>query len=229
MNLTNTMQNLITVLMSVQGNTFVSADCLTTVALETPHDIKMDGEALGAVYPNRGEALEAKAELEARMPSHKFVTMSLGNPMKGRITKASTVNAQVFNDRQYSDYENAVNRQREREGLSADFTVGARSNGGERVKVDGKYTPFVQFKNGNFGVDFIIRSVTGTRYFLDGEAIDREDIVGLKSAKQEQAKMAESQGVDEDNVIVFRSYGMKSIRRMRIFREEHEVGEWVND
>lgn len=118
--------------------------------------------------------------------------------LKGRVTKLSRVNGMVN-----WNYANAVNKQREREGLDADFVPNARK-WGSRVKK----TPFIEHTNkqGEYKryLEMKVERSLGTDYFVDGLPARSEDVTpSLKSRGESR------QGVDKE--VIVRDYALENI------------------
>lgn len=95
--------------------------------------------------------------------------LKTNNPFYGRVVKLNEANVFVG-----SNYEAAVNRQREREGKEADFQAGQRGFAAVPVIVDGKRTPLLSYtrKDGvrceYLEVHFRGHLKTVSKFILDG-------------------------------------------------------------
>lgn len=129
---------------------------------------------------------------------------------KGICVKQSTVNG-IAN----WHYEKAVNRQRQREGKTADFEVKPRK-WGERIQG----TPLVEHK-GNFYLEMKVERVLDTRYFL---TTDEGYVPTTKEAVADHlrpSRGAPNQGVDRD--VILRDYKVESIVTLRMGGREYQV------
>ena len=131
------------------------------------------------------------------------------NPQQGRVTKRTVGNqVMVFQNKKSSSYGDMVQRRLIAEGKDpASFELQPRT-WGERIPE----TPFIShFKDGNtsFYLEVIFLKGGESQYLLDGNPIDKKDIVGLKEAT------AGEQGGLENKVII-RSFKLTSIEKVRI-------------
>jgi hypothetical protein len=128
------------------------------------------------------------------------------NPFIGNVVKVSRVNG-VIN----WVYENAVNRQRTREELDADFQAMPRKWGNRLAE-----TPLVEHK-GNYYLELKVQKSLGYHYeTLDGQMLDTEAVNRFFPKPS-----ASRQGVERE--ILLRDYSLANIRRINIRGEEHEV------
>jgi hypothetical protein len=133
------------------------------------------------------------------------------NPMQGRVTKRCVGHQViVFPNHKSNGYENMVRRRLDKEGKDPDaFELGPRKWGTRMVGA-----PIIEHtnKDGVFRqyLEVIFLRAAQPQYLLDGEPIDKQDIVGL----DEPAVDPDSQGGLERKVIV-RTYAMDSITCIR--------------
>lgn len=138
-----------------------------------------------------------------------------GNPMQGRITKGM-VGAQVmvFQNKNINGYEAMVQRRLVAEGKNpATFELKPRAWG---VRVPNM--PIVEhFKDGKtaYYLEVIFLKPGKVEYFLDGQHIDKADIIGLN----EKADVGQA-GLD--NAVIIRSFKAESITAVRI-----DETEWI--
>lgn len=128
------------------------------------------------------------------------------NPFLGEVTKFSTVNCQV-----QSDYENAVNAQRNREGKQADFVAQAPLWGkriGRTCVVEHKGTFYLAYR--------ALRCLTVTYRNRKGYPIAKADI-----APWFKKKGKSRQGTD--NEIIWRKPKLSNIRKININRKRYVV------
>lgn len=150
----------------------------------------------------------------ASMDCKTKVTLTGGkkNSMQGRVTKQSDNNmVMLFTNKMCNAYENMVNRRRAREGQEPNFAV-------EQLRWGAKVTgfPLITHKGKSYLQVIFLRRGEET-YFLDGEPIAKEDIVGLKTNG-----LSGRQELDPSNAVIVRSYDLGSIRRLRMYKQEIE-------
>ena len=134
------------------------------------------------------------------------LTGGKANPQKGRITKRMIGgNVMFFCNIASNAYQNMVKRRLEQEGKNPEtFTLSARK-WGERVPT----TPFVMHKGEIYLEAIFIKSPKKVEYFLDGQPIEKENIIGLKSS-------GESEQGGLDNKVVIRTYKLSSIEKVKM-------------
>ena len=134
----------------------------------------------------------ARTELDKKM-------RKTGNPLIGKgFTKVSRVNGMIG-----WHYANAVNNQRKREGLEADFVVQPRKWG---TRIEG--TPLVEHK-GAFYLELKVEKSLGHRYEdSDGNEIDDNTVSKIKSFLPVKKQAATQQTEKE---IVLRDYKLDTI------------------
>lgn len=139
------------------------------------------------------------------------------NPHQGRVTKRITGSqVMVFQNKTTNGYANMVARRLETEGKDpASFQLGERA-WGERIE----NLPVVRHvKDGvtKFYVEVIFLKSGTVEYFLDGQPIDKSEVIGLED-KEERAS---GQGGLENRVII-RTFALDSIRKIRVNKDEYE-------
>lgn len=138
-----------------------------------------------------------------------------GNEFYGRIMKITVAN--VFANVNYQD---RVNRQREREGKDAGFTAGPRAIDMERRFRNGRPTAVLDkdLKDGTHGVYFEVHFYghlkCETNYLLDRrDPIAKAEFQEFLS-ERDSASIAEHQGTNTEQVI--RTYRVESLREVRL-------------
>jgi len=131
------------------------------------------------------------------------------NEHQGRVTKRTVGNqVMVFQNKKSSSYGDMVNRRLIAEGLDpASFELQPRT-WGERIPE----TPFIShFKDDvtTFYLEVIFLRAGTSTYFLDGLAIPKAGIIGLK-----EASGGEQGGLE--NKVIIRSFKLTSIEKVRI-------------
>lgn len=147
------------------------------------------------------------------------LTGGMMNPQQGKIQKL-TKGSVVMVFKSSNGFRNMVNRRLEKQiDLTSDifeqlggreFTPGPRPWG-----VREKDSPFVTHK-GNTYLECIFLKAGKVTYLLNGNEIDKEDIIGLPKKKEGK------QGGLRDKVII-RTYDMKSIIKVRKKQEEFSL------
>lgn len=127
-----------------------------------------------------------------------------GNPMQGRVTKVMTgASVMVFQNKNSNGYENMVKRRLEKEGKNPEsFSLGKRT-WGERVEG----TPVVEHKGQEY-LEVIFLKTGAVQYELDGQAIDKKDVIGLNEVEPS------GQG-GLDNTVYIRTFAKKSITKVK--------------
>lgn len=136
------------------------------------------------------------------------------NPHQGKITKEMKgAVVESFTNKNSNGYANMVNRRLEKEGKEA-FTLGSRA-WGERVEGE----PIIVHTNKNgetkHYLEMIFIKPGKVTYFLDGEVIDKDEIIGLESSEEG------AQGSLEDKVII-RTFELSSITGLRAGGEVYD-------
>lgn len=139
------------------------------------------------------------------------------NEQQGRVTKRVTGSSvMVFSNTEQNGYENLVQRRLIEEGKDpTTFSVGPRT-WGTRVP----NLPIIEHEKDGVKKEYlevIFLKPGKTEYFLDGQPINKEDIIGLE-VKEESS---DSQG-GLDNKVVIRTYADDSIKKIRIDGFEYE-------
>lgn len=134
------------------------------------------------------------------------------NPMQGRVTKRTLgASVMVFQNKHINGYAAMVERRLAAEGKNPDsFTLGPRAWGTRLENL-----PIVEHKGKTY-LEVIFLKPGKTEFFLDGEPINRADIVGLDDDREEG-----HQGGLSDKVII-RTFAADSITRVRIDGEVFE-------
>jgi hypothetical protein len=153
------------------------------------------------------------AELEAILASRKGATIATivaeteptmkktNNPFVG-ATKISRVNGMIN-----WHYENAVNKQREKEGHEEVFFSAPRQ-WGERIKrEDGTLTPLVRHK-GKAYLELKVQNSLGYEYRHNGAVVPAEMINPFLPQKKEGARQ------EVEKIIVLRDYALENIRQI---------------
>lgn len=120
------------------------------------------------------------------------------NPLHGRLTKKSEVNAQIN-----FSYENAVNNRLQTEGKDADFKSSGLKWG------DKDHCNSIIENKGEFYLQVRVLKSLESEYYVDGKLVRKEEI---KDNLPERKSSADSQGVDKE--IVIRSYKVSNIRKV---------------
>lgn len=134
------------------------------------------------------------------------------NPMQGKVTK-HTANNQVmlFSNTNSNGYENMVRRRLEKEGKDPDsFKLGALP-WGQRIPD----TPMIEHNDKTY-IQVIFNKPGKSVYMLDGEPIEADAIEGLPETKI----ISKSQGLEEDNQVVIRTFQLDNIESIRLLGEE---------
>lgn len=129
------------------------------------------------------------------------------NPMQGRVTKRTEGGKVMFFTNTNSNaYNNMVKRRLEAEGKNAaDFTLGKRV-WGKRVPE----TPFIQHNDKLYVEVVYLAAPKVVNYFLDGVAIAKEAIQGLKESK------TEGQQGGLENKVVIRTFKLENIKQVKM-------------
>jgi len=126
------------------------------------------------------------------------------NPHKDRITKRTTSNVMVFQNKKSNAYKNMVERRLIAEGKDpSSFELQPR-RWGKRIP----NTPFIKH-NGEYYLEVIFLNSTKSEYFLDGNPIHKKDIIDLPTHKEGK------QG-DLDDKVIIRTYKLSSIKALRM-------------
>lgn len=140
------------------------------------------------------------------------LTGGKSNPMQGKVQKLNIgSNVMVFQNKTGSSYANKVRRHMEAEGINPDnFQLQPRV-WGERIP----NTPIIEHK-GKYYLEVIFNKSGEVSYKLDGKAIKKEDIEGLKPSTSGE------QGGQEKKVII-RSFSWDSIISFRLNKQSYIV------
>ena len=132
------------------------------------------------------------------------LTGGKANPMQGRVTKVMRgASVMVFQNKYVNAYQEIINRRLVAEGKIGDFEVGARAWGNRVPNL-----PIVEH-NGKEYLEVIFLRAGDVEYFLDGNPIAKNSIVGLKDGGA-----GEQGGLD--NKVIIRTYAVESINCIRI-------------
>jgi len=139
------------------------------------------------------------------------------NPMQGRVRKHNTgASIMVFQNKKANAYDNMVKRRLLSEGKDPDlFKLSPRAWG---TRLQG--TPLVEHK-GALYLEVIFLASGKTSYTLDGQPIDKDDIEGLDSNKEEGR-----QGGLDDKVII-RTFKLDSVDRIKIGDKQYTKDDWT--
>lgn len=131
------------------------------------------------------------------------------NPQQGRVRKhMKGANVMVFQNKSINGYDAMVKRRLEQEGKDPEtFNLSPRT-WGQRIAG----TPFVEH-NGQLYLEVIFLHSGEVSYTLDGQEIDKSDVIGLADDKKEG-----HQGGLSDKVII-RTFKVDSIDRVTINKE----------
>jgi hypothetical protein len=140
------------------------------------------------------------------------------NPMKGRVTKR-TLGSQimVFQNKNTNGYDAMVRRRLEAEGKNPDDFQLSPRKWGERLPD----CPFIKhIKADTVDPEYYIEAIFlrggESSYFLDGNPIDKANIIGLKEPK---ASVDAQAGLE--NQVIVRSYKVSSLIGVRIDKTEY--------
>jgi len=134
------------------------------------------------------------------------------NPMQGRITKIMTgASVMVFQNKNSNGYENMVQRRLAAEGKDPESFVLGNRVWGERVA----NSPIVMHKDKKYVEVIFLRSGV-VSYELDGQAIDKKDIIGM---------VDKDDGVQGglDNKVIIRTFAEESITQVNIDGEKYAM------
>lgn len=132
------------------------------------------------------------------------------NPQQGRIVKVGRGHkVMIFTNKNKNAYEAKVNRERVKEGNTEEFKVAPLKWGEHR-----KDSPLIDH-NGKVYLQVMFIKSGEVSYEMDGEPIDKDDIIGLPVVKD-----SGRQELSKENMVVIRAYDVQNIRAMRAFGEE---------
>ena len=134
-----------------------------------------------------------------------------GNPLAGKNVQ-KRVNYQLALN---CVYENAVNKQREREGLEGNFV--SSSNWHEKV-FDGINGAILRHKQDHEKryLSGIVKNAEVVDYFVDGERATPEEVETIKQFRQ-VSKAPQNQGIEES--IIFRAISLENIEEIRTINQ----------
>lgn len=144
------------------------------------------------------------ATIVAKVPQKMY---KRGNPLAGK-TVQKRVNYQLALN---CVYQNAVNKQREREGLEKDFVTS--SNWHEKV-FDGVNGAILRHKQDHEKryLSGIVKNAEVVDYFVEGERATPEQVEIIKQFRQ-VSKAPQNQGIDD--AIIFRTISLENIEEIR--------------
>jgi hypothetical protein len=138
-----------------------------------------------------------------------FVTASIetevkmlkrGNPYAGEsVTKVQNMNGAIG-----FDYENSVNRQRDREGNEENFEANSRKWG---ILLEGR--KIVEHK-GNYYLQFKVENSSNVKYFMNGQEIEKEMIAEWLPKKKESTTQ------DVEKQVIVRDVKFDSIKSIKM-------------
>ena len=134
------------------------------------------------------------------------------NEMQGRVEKVtlgSTI--MLFTNKRSNAYDNMVKRRLEQEGKDPESFVLKPRKWGDRIP----NTPFIEHK-GEMYLDVIYHKAGKTHYLLDGQPIDKTDIIGLPEDRVDHKQQA---GLN--NQVKVRTLKMESIVAIRYNGQEY--------
>jgi len=133
------------------------------------------------------------------------LTGGKGNTMQGRIMKHNTgASIMVFQNKNSHGYANMVSRRLETEGKETTFKLSPRKWG---VRVPNM--PIVEHKGAQY-LEVIFLKTGKSTYTLDGKAIDKANIIGLK----DNAPEGKQGGLN--NKVIIRTFKLASVTRLGI-------------
>lgn len=137
------------------------------------------------------------------------------NPHQGRVTKTTIGSSvMVFTNKNSNGYENMVMRRLEQEGRDpASFVLSPRKWG---VRMEG--SPLVYHeKDGavKHYLEVIFLRAGKSQYFLDGQPIDKSDVIGLEEKDESQQG-----GLSDDRKVIIRTFDLASVTGVRIDGQE---------
>lgn len=141
------------------------------------------------------------------------LTGGKSNPMQGRITKRGTGHSvMVFQNKLANGYLNQKRKLLEAAGQDPDNFVLSPRQWGVRLP----NTPIVRNDDKKTGqrkyyLEVIFLRPGKTEYFLDGVAIDKEDIIGLKSSPK------------DETAVPIRTFAMDSLLAIRCDHQEFKA------
>lgn len=127
------------------------------------------------------------------------------NPFQGRVTKRTTgLTGMIFSDQNSNGYENQVNRELAKLGITDTFKAGSAKWGHH---IPG--TPFVEHKDNTYLQVILTESNKETKYYVDGIETSKEEIEGIPK-----------QRVIKNNVNCKR-YNINNIKKLRYNKTEY--------
>ena len=138
------------------------------------------------------------------------------NDQQGRVEKVTVTPAIIYNDTNKNVYENKVNRELVKEGKEANFVVSDSKWGYETVAAGIKVYTTKPKKDEEVGVtdhylQYIQVGKPRSFYLLDGEHINRNEIVGLPVVTQYDTQQGGLQ-----NQVQIRMVKLQNIQRLAV-------------
>lgn len=141
------------------------------------------------------------------------LTGGKSNPQQDRVTKKNESVVMVFQNKKQNAYDNMVKRRLEQEGKDPEsFVLGPRKWGN---RLQG--CPLVEHKGQYYLEVIYINSPNFVEYYLDGNPIKKENIIGLPERKEDNGQAG------LDNKVVIRTYKLSSIIQMTLNKEIYEI------
>ena len=127
------------------------------------------------------------------------------NPLQGKVTKRTIgLTGMVFSDKESSGYENQVNRELRKLGITDVFKSGASRWG---TKIPG--TPFVEHKENMYLQVILTNRSKETKYYVEGIETDKDKIEGLPKSRPAA------------NGVNCKRYKFDSIKKLRYNKKEY--------
>jgi len=128
-----------------------------------------------------------------------------GNPLQGKVTKRTTgLTGMVFSDKNGSGYENKVNRELVKLGITDTFKAGS-SRWGSHIPG----TPFIEHKDNMYLQVILTGKSNETKYYVDEVEIDKDKIDGLPNPAPVK------------NNVNCKRYNFNSIKTLRYNKREY--------
>ena len=127
------------------------------------------------------------------------------NSLQDRVTKRTFgLTGMVFSDKESNGYENQVNRELAKLGITDTFKAGS-AKWGQRITG----TPFIEHKNNIYLQVILTGTSKETKYYVDGIETPKEEIEGLP--KQRPSK----------NNVNCKRYNINNIKTLRYNKKEY--------
>lgn len=138
------------------------------------------------------------------------------NILQGRVTKQNSgASIMVFQNKTGSAYDKMVRRRLEKEGKNPESFELQPRTWGTRIP----NTPLIEHK-GQLYLEVIFLKSGKSVYLLDGQPIDKSEIVGLK-----ESNMSEESQAGLDDKVIIRTFKLDSIKRLKIGDREYIINE----